>query len=90
MKMVSIREAENQLSQLMAEANDGEIIVIKDGEMEATLYSARAIDPAADSPELETELLKTAHGPFTPYSRAEMRAIGERIVRESKAAQAGR
>jgi antitoxin (DNA-binding transcriptional repressor) of toxin-antitoxin stability system len=88
MKTVSVREAESQLAHLMAEANKGEIIVIKDGENEATLYSARALDPAVDSPELETELLKAANGPFTPYSSAEMKAIGERIIRESRAAKA--
>jgi 16S rRNA (cytosine967-C5)-methyltransferase len=37
-----------------------------------------------DIPELEAELLKAAAGPFTPYSSDEMRAIGERILREKR------
>ncbi len=88
MKTVSVREAAGQLAHLIAEANEGEIIVIKDGEKEATLYSANVLDPELDSPELEAELLKAADGPFTPYSSAEMKAIGERLIQESKAAKA--
>ena len=41
-------------------------------------------DPAEDSPELEAELLKGMKGPFTPYSRKEMKAMGERIIREKR------
>ena len=39
-------------------------------------------DAEVDSPELEAELLKAIDGPYTPYSSEEMRAIGERIIRE--------
>jgi hypothetical protein len=41
-------------------------------------------DLTEDSPALETELLKGVKGPFTSYSRKEMKAIGERIIREKR------
>ena len=85
MKTISVTEAQGQLARLTYEVNEGEIIVIKDGDKEATLYAASTLDPEIDSPELEAELLKAAKGPFTPYSSAEMRAIGERIIRENRA-----
>jgi hypothetical protein len=44
--------------------------------------SGYPFDPAADSAELEAELLKCAKGPFSPYSRKEMQALGERVIRE--------
>ena len=67
----------------MAEAARGDVIVLTDGEHEVTLTPRRATtDPDGDSPELEAELLKAVDGPFTAYSRDEMRAIGERIIRE--------
>ena len=40
------------------------------------------LDMEEDSPELEAELLKAVQGPHAPYSSEEMRAIGERILRE--------
>jgi len=43
--------------------------------------SSSPLDPEADSPELEAELLKAIDGPYTPYCPEEMRAIGERIIR---------
>lgn len=85
MKTISVGEAQGQLARLIYEVNQGEIIVIKDGDQEATLYAASALDPEVDSLELEAELLKAAKGPFTPYSSDEMRAIGEQIIREHRA-----
>jgi antitoxin (DNA-binding transcriptional repressor) of toxin-antitoxin stability system len=85
MKTISVGEAQGQLARLIYEVNQGEIIVIKDGDQEATLYAASTLDPEVDSPELEAELLKAAKGPFTPYSSDEMRAIGEQIIREHRA-----
>ena len=82
MKTLTVTEAEGQLAKLIAAANEGEIIVLKDGDREATLYSPRALDLEEDSPELAAELLKAAKGPFTPYSPDEMQAIGERIIAE--------
>ena len=84
MKAVSIREAQGQLGQLIAEACRGETIVLTDGENEVTLSPRPTLDLDADSPELEAELLKAANGPFTPYSSEEMRAACEKIVREKR------
>lgn len=54
-------------------------------ELDALLYlSPPAIDPEVDSPELEAELLKAAEGPFTPYSREEMKTTLEKIIREER------
>jgi hypothetical protein len=51
-----------------------------------TLYPGGAFELEKDTPELEAELLKAADGPFTPYSAEEMRAMGERIIREKRGA----
>lgn len=45
------------------------------------------LNPEEDTPELEAELLKAADGPFAPFDPAELRAIGERVIRERSAAQ---
>jgi hypothetical protein len=46
--------------------------------------SPSALEPEVDSPELEAELLKAVDGPYTPFSSEEMRAIGERSIREKR------
>jgi hypothetical protein len=84
MKVMTVIEAEGQLPRLIAEVNEGEIIVLKDGDREVTLHPGGALDLEEDSSELEAELLKAANGPFTAYSSEEMRAIGERIIRETR------
>jgi hypothetical protein len=83
MKAISIREAEGQLGQLVAEACRGETIVLTDGDNRVTL-APRILDLEEDSPELEAELLKAANGPFTPYSSEEMRAACEKVIREKR------
>jgi hypothetical protein len=83
MKAVSIREAEGQLGQLVAEACRGETIVLTDGDNRVTL-APRVLDLEEDSPELEAELLKAVNGPHSPYSSEEMRAACERVIREKR------
>ena len=83
MKAISIREAQGQLGQLIAEACGGETIVLMDGDNQVTL-APRVLDLEEDSPELEAELLKAASGPFTPYSSEEMRAACEKVIREKR------
>ena len=83
MKAISIREAQGQLGQLIAEACNGETIVLTDGDNQVTL-APRVLDLEEDSPELEAELLKAANGPFTPYSPEEMRMACEKIIREKR------
>jgi hypothetical protein len=84
MKAISIREAEGQLGQLVAEACRGETIVLTDGDNRVTL-APRVLDLDEDSPELEAELLKAVNGPHSPYSSEEMRAGCEKIIREKRA-----
>lgn len=93
MKVLTIREAQGQLSKLLAEAASGNVIVLTDGDIQVTLTPCpteeapptpdKVFDPEEDSPELEAELLKAIDGPFSPYSEKEMRALGERIIRQS-------
>lgn len=84
MKAITIREAQGQLAQLIAEACRGEVIVLTDGDRHVTLYPHPILDLGEDSPELETELLKAANGPFTPYSSEGLRAECEKIIREKR------
>ena len=85
MKTLTVREAEGQLAQLISAANEGEIIVLKDGDKEATLYSARALEPDEDSPELEAELLKAVNGSHLPLREGELREVANRVSREHQA-----
>ena len=85
MKAISIREAEGQLGQLVAEACRGETIVLTDGDNEVTLSPRPFLDLEEDSPELEAELLKAANGPFSPYREGELREIADGVLRERRA-----
>ena len=86
MKAISIREAEGQLGQLIAEACGGETIVLMDGDNQVTL-APRILDPEEDSPELEAELLKAASGPFKPFHESELRDIADRALRDHRVRQ---
>jgi hypothetical protein len=81
-KTLTVREAQGQLAELIAEAHQGAVIVLTNGEKEVWLDTHKPLDLETDSPELEAELLKGVDGPFTPYSSQEMRSIGERIAAE--------
>jgi hypothetical protein len=81
-KTLTIGEAQGQLAELIAEAHQGVVIVLTDGEKQVWLDTQKPLDLETDSPELEAELLKAIDGPFTPYSSKEMRSIGERIIKE--------
>jgi len=83
-KAISIREAQEQLGQLIAEACRGETIVLTDGDNQVTL-APRVLDLEEDSPELEAELLKAANGPFRPYRESELREIADRALRDHRA-----
>lgn len=85
MKAISIREAEGQLGQLVAEACRGETIVLTDGDNEVTLSPRPFLDLEEDSPELEAELLKAANGPFRPFHEGELREIADKALREHRA-----
>lgn len=86
MKTLTVQEAQLQLGQLIAEANEGNVIVLTAGHQKVTLQPGAALNLEEDSPEVEAELLKAIDGPYTPYSAEEMRSIVERIIREEKRA----
>ena len=82
MKTFTVGEAQGQLADLIAEAHQGEVIILTDGEKQVWLDTQKPLDLETDNPELAAELLKAIDGPFTPYSSEEMRSIGERIIKE--------
>ena len=84
MKTLTVGEAQGQLAQLIAEAHEGKVVILTDGEKQVWLDTSGPLDLDEDGPELEAELLKAADGPFTPYASEEMHAIVERIIREEK------
>jgi hypothetical protein len=84
-KTLTVREAQRQLAELIAEAHQGAVIVLTDGEKQVWLDTHKPLDLETDNPELEAELLKRVEGPFTPYSPDEMRAIGERVIKSKRA-----
>ena len=85
MKTMSVGEAEGQLPQLLAQAFNGETIILKDGDRAVTLSPGNLLDLDEESPELAADLLKAAKGPFTPYSRADLEAVAARVWREKHA-----
>ena len=85
MKAITVREAQGQLGQLVAEACRGETIVLTDGDNEVTLSPRPILDLEEDSPELEAELLKAVNGPHAPMRDGELREIADRALREHRA-----
>ncbi len=84
MKTFTVREAEGQLAKLISAANEGEIIVLTDGDKGATLYSPRALNLEEDGPELEAELLKAVNGPHAPLQEGELREIADKVYRHTE------
>ena len=80
---MTVGEAQGQLAELIAEAHQGAVIVLTDGEKQVWLDTHKPLDLETDNLDLEAELLKSIEGPFTPYSREEMRFIGERIINQN-------
>ena len=86
--MVTVLEAQNQLGRLVAEASRGDIIVLTDGAVQATLapcVPSPQLDPEEDTPQLENELLKAVRGPHAPFSKSELRQIADRTIQEEGA-----
>jgi hypothetical protein len=81
-KTLTVGEAQWQLAELIAEAHRGTVIVLTDGGKQVWLDTQKPLELETDNPELEAELVKSIDGPFTPYSSAEVRAIGERMIKE--------
>jgi hypothetical protein len=82
--MLTVGEAQGCLAELIAEAHQGAVIVLTDGDKQVWLDTNKPLDLDTDNPELEAELLKSVEGPFSPYSSAEMRSIGERVIKNRK------
>ena len=90
MKTVDVREAQNQLRQLIEEVHNGGVVVLADGDKLVKLNPYDPSDPRVDldldedSPELEAELLKAVTAPHAPYSRQEMRALADRALQDHR------
>ena len=85
MKAVSIREAQGQLGELIAEACRGEFIVLTDGDRQVALEPRVALDLEEDSPELEAELLRAVNGPHAPLAEGELRETADKALAEHRA-----
>jgi len=59
-KTLSVGEAQGQLAGLIAEAHQGVVIVLTDGEKQVWLDTQKRLDLETDSPELEAELFKSS------------------------------
>jgi hypothetical protein len=82
MKSLTVREAEGQLADLIAEAYRGQTVVLTDGERKVTLQPQIGLDLEVDGPELEAELLKAVNGPHAPLGETELQEIAARARRE--------
>lgn len=80
MKTLTVSEAQGCLAELIAQVNGGELVILKSGDQQVTLYPGSVLDLEEDSPELEAELIKGVEGGFTRYSSEEFRARTERII----------
>ena len=85
MKAVTIREAQGQLGELIAEACRGEFIVLTDGDRQVALEPRIALDLEEDSPELEAELLRAVNGPHAPLAEGELRETADKALAEHRA-----
>ena len=84
-KAVTIREAQGQLGELIAEACRGEFIVLTDGDRQVALEPRVALDLEEDSPELEAELLRAVKGPHAPLAEGDLRETADKALAEHRA-----
>jgi len=85
MKAVTIREAQGQLGELIAEACRGELIVLTDGDKQVALEPRVPLNLEEDSPELEAELLRAVNGPQAPLAEGELRELANKALGEPRA-----
>ena len=85
MKAVSVREAQGQLGELIAEACRGGYVVISDGDKRVALEPRISLNLEEDSPELEAELLKAVEGPHELFSEDQLRELADRALAEHRA-----
>jgi antitoxin (DNA-binding transcriptional repressor) of toxin-antitoxin stability system len=84
MKAVTIREAQGQLGQLIAEACRGELIVLTDGDRQVALEPRAALDLEEDTPELEAAILRAVNGPHSPFAEGELRDLAAKARQEHR------
>jgi hypothetical protein len=84
MKAVTVREAQGQLEQLIAEAYRGELIVLTDGDKQVALQPHPVLNLDEDTPELEAELLKAVSGPHSPFLESELRDLADKALAERR------
>ena len=80
MKAVTIREAQGQLGELIAEACRGELIVLTDSDKQVALEPRVPLDLEQDSLELEAELLRAVNGPHAPLAEGELRELANKAL----------
>jgi hypothetical protein len=85
MKTLTVNQAQSQLARLIAEAHQGQVIVLTHGSKRVTLEPRSVLNPEEDGPELETELLKAVKGPHAPLRESELRGLANRALREHHA-----
>jgi hypothetical protein len=83
MKVIDVAEAAGNLAKIIADVTNGEAIVLRDGAREVAL-SPHPTQDQEESPELEAEMLKTANGPFTPFTREELRGYAGKLIQECR------
>ena len=91
MKTLTVRVQKEQLTELLAEARHGDVIVLTDGERRMSVEAspphggALDLDLEEDSPELEAELLKAVNGQHSPLLESELREIADRALNDHRA-----
>jgi hypothetical protein len=86
MKIITVAEAEGRLSQIIYAVSQGESIILKDGDREICLSVREPgeLNLEEDTPELESELLKSADQVPAPFSFNELREIGQQLIQEHR------
>ena len=84
MKTLTVSKAKPQLGGLVDEVQDGAPVILVHGDNLAKLERYEPLDPDADSHRIEAMLLDAVQGPHSPYSRAEMEAVLDKVDREHR------
>jgi antitoxin (DNA-binding transcriptional repressor) of toxin-antitoxin stability system len=82
MKVITVAEAEGRLPEIIYAVTQGEYVVLKDGDREVALTARLpgGVEVDEENAELEAELLKSADGPFRPYSPENLDEIARQVL----------
>jgi hypothetical protein len=83
MKTMTVRDAKQQLGKLVEKVQHAPPVILVQGDKLAKLERYDLLDPECDSPQLQAMLLEAVRGPHAPYSRKELEAILEKVIRDS-------